>query len=208
MIQMRFVPVETWPGQKTANRKPHQFRSTYPQTLDLLEEELKHLKAKEIVLQAYIGWDDLRNDGLPRGNANFTEPGVILTFESSKGTLSFPCDRYTDWVANIRGIALSLEALRAVDRHGVTRRAEQYQGWKKLAPPSDHMDRETAAMFLVAHALDRAPTDSELKLARESAGYRQQCYERAAKRLHPDIPGGCHEDFVKLQTAIKVLGVK
>ena len=209
MIQLRFVPIEQWPGEQTRGRKTAQFRSTYIQTLDLLENELNYLHAKEIVLQAFISWRDLRNDGWPRSDASFTGPGVILTFESTKGPLSFPCDRYDDWQDNLRGIALSLEALRAVDRHGVTRRAEQYQGWRKIAGPAapnnGAMDKEADALFLAGHGLESTGAVS-IAAMKGNAAARKQAYQSAAAKLHPDKPGGSHDEFVKLQEAYRILG--
>lgn len=43
-----------------------------------------------------------------------------------RGHLSYPCDTFTTLQDNLRVIALALEALRMVDRYGVTRRGEQY----------------------------------------------------------------------------------
>jgi curved DNA-binding protein CbpA len=205
VIQLRFVPIQQWPGEKTKSRQSSSFRSKYIQTLDLLEAELKHLWAKDTVLQAFISWQDVRNDGLPKSNAAFTDPGVILTFESRNGALSFPCDRYTDWQANLRAIALSLEALRAVNRYGVTRRAEQYQGWRQLAPPSDKPfpNKDAAAIYLCGHGGDIRP-DAWRALV-SSPDLRNQAYRRAAAKLHPDVPGGSHDEFVKLQAALALL---
>ena len=204
MIQLRFVPIEKWPGVKTVVRKHDQFRASYLQTLDLLETELGFLRAREIILQAFISWRDLRNDGLPRGDAQFSDPGVILTFESRNGTLSFPCDTYHYWQANLRAIGLSLEALRAVNRYGVTRHAEQYQGWLKIAPPAGKMDRETAAVFLAGHGLESTSPADRGNLLRD-ADFRQSAYRRAAAKLHPDKPGGTTEEFTKLQEAMRIL---
>lgn len=204
MIQLRFVPIDQWPGERTKNRKFPQFRSTYPQTLDLLEQELVNLRAKEIVLQAFIGWEDIRNDGVPKSSANFRDPGVILTFETKNGTLSFPCDTYTDWQSNLRAIALSLEALRSVNRYGVTRRNEQYQGWRQLATSSGKPfpNKEAAAIYLSGHAGNQ-PGGWHGMVA--DSAMRQQAYRRAAAKLHPDAPGGSHDEFVRLQAALAML---
>jgi hypothetical protein len=75
-----------------------------------------------------------------RSNAKVGFPGVRVAFESKHGPLTYATDKYDQvyysdtpgWQANIRAIALGLEALRAVDRHGITRRGEQYTGWKAL----------------------------------------------------------------------------
>ena len=208
MIQLRFVPIQQWPGEKTKGRQGSPFRSTYIQTLDLLETELGQLRAREIVLQAFISWNDLRNDGLPKSNAAFSDPVVILTFESKHGALSYPCDRYADWQANLRAIALSLEALRAVNRYGVTRRAEQYQGWRQIAPASDQPfpNKEAATLYLAGHAYEPEhwPEDFARKLLTD-ATHRKNAFLRAAAKLHPDKAGGSHEDFVKLQAALAIL---
>lgn len=42
-----------------------------------------------------------------------------------------------DWQINLRAIALGLEALRKLDRYGITSRGEQYTGWRAIeATPS------------------------------------------------------------------------
>lgn len=210
MIQLRFVPIESWPGEKTKYPKSSPFRSRYVQTLDDLETELNHLRAKEIVLQAAIAWGDIRNDGWPKSNAAFRHAGVILTFETKDGRpLSFPCDAYSDWQANLRAIALSLEALRAVNRYGVTRRAEQYQGWKRIAPPSDapFSSKEDAARFIAEVAYRGEKFDHPTRLVSDEQ-LRQYSYRRAAAKLHPDNPAGSHDAFVKLQAALALLETK
>jgi|SRR5580658_570471 hypothetical protein len=203
MIQLRFVPIEKWPGARTRNRAGSPFRANYLNTLDLLESELRHLRARDIVLQASIGWQDIRNDGWPKSNARFTDPGVILTFESANGPLSFPCDRYTDWQANVRAIGLSLEALRAVDRYGATRRAEQYQGWRQIAAPgaAAHFGSvDAAAEFLAVHA----QSGSSVEILRDSDA-RKRAYRKAAARYHTDAPTGNVEMFHLVQEAVAVL---
>jgi hypothetical protein len=135
MIEARFVPIDKWPGKRTIARLDDRFRSNYISTLDLLESELRHLRAKDVVIQAGFTRGQLRNDGWPKAGERPKDPGIVISFESPKGPLSFPCDRYTDFQANMRAIALSLEALRAVDRYGVTRQAEQYRGWQQITAP-------------------------------------------------------------------------
>jgi hypothetical protein len=98
----------------------------------LLARELRQLGAKNIVVQAAVTDADIRLDGKLRANAYPEHPGVILTFDSKFGPLSYPCDRFTTYQDNLRAIALALEALRKVDRYGVTKRGEQYTGWKAI----------------------------------------------------------------------------
>src|SRR5579863_10251967 len=77
--------------------------------------------------------------------AKLRTQGIILTFNSKHGPLSYPCDKYSNWQANLRAIALSLEALRAVDRYGVTH-PEKCGTLSQLlsggsGPPSPRSDR-------------------------------------------------------------------
>lgn len=205
MLNAQFRPLDQWPGARTENRKDAPFRSTYKQTLDLLEYELSKLRAHHTVVQI----EDpevrklIRNDGSLWATGKMytpNKPGVVLSFESPKGAISMPCDRYDNWTDNLRAIALSLEALRAVDRYGVTRGNEQYRGWAKLEAPKNGMTREEADEFMRSIlAFDWNPLD-------KSASFR-----KAKAAWHPDgvfSPGekkARHEIFVKIGQAEEVL---
>ncbi|MEI9975073.1 MAG: hypothetical protein WDO73_25285 [Ignavibacteriota bacterium] len=88
------------------------FTVPYDKTLRELERELKHLQARDVLIQAYLADRQIRIDGWPRANERPSAPGVILTFGTAGGTLSFPCDTYAHYESNIRAISLSLTALR------------------------------------------------------------------------------------------------
>lgn len=185
MIDARFVPITKWPGEPTKGRRESTFRATYAQTLDLLADELRHLRATEIVFEAYYRKDQIRNDGWPISSAIPSQPGVVLSFKSRGAALSFPCDRYTDIHSNLRAIALSLEALRSVDRYGVTRQSEQYAGWKQIEAPKpvNHFaSKEAAAQYLSAGS--DFPADDVLN----SRDIRNYAYRKCAAIVHPDVP--------------------
>jgi hypothetical protein len=201
MLNATFRPLDQWPGVRTTGgRRDATFRATYLQTLDLLEHELSKLRAKEIIIQVEgLTSDDVRNDGRPRAAGwknGYGGPSVIVSFESPKGAISMPCDKFRDWQDNLRAIAKSLEALRMVDRYGVTRGNEQYRGWAKLeAPKNGKMTRAEAIAFLAS--LHRTPSPDIARLDTESL--RSIC--RTAKiENHPDR-GGSHEIFVKIGQA-------
>jgi hypothetical protein len=189
MIDARFVPIDNWPGAATPEwkRKRAPFRSAYAKTLDLLESELKHLKASDILIQAYLRREDIRNDGWPRSAARPSKPGIIVTFKGTGGQMSFPCDRFDGWEDNLRAIALSLEALRMVDRYGVTRNNEQYRGFTALPPASN--DRGPAITFFA-----RVTGWQEIQIKSDPQG----AYRLAARACHPDT-GGNEDLFNELQ---------
>lgn len=126
-----------------------------------------------------------------------TKPGVILTFESDKGSMSMPCDRYDKWRDNLRAIALALEALRAVDRYGVTRGNEQYRGWARIEAPTNGMTYPQAREFI--EQLAGAPFGR----ATTSAIIAEVC--RALKIKHHPDRGGSHDTFVQIGQAESVL---
>ena len=139
-VSITFRALSQWPLKPTpaSSRKRSQFQSTWSKTVDLLERELGLLGAKNVVIEADCEPSEVRIDGNLRANAKLRGPGVVVSFDCSKGAMLFPCDTFTDWQANVRGIALALEALRAVDRYGVTQQAEQYRGWTALPDLRDH----------------------------------------------------------------------
>lgn len=220
MLDWRVVPIERWPGEETEQRQEHRFRRTvnrvsgkgtymvhgvdWEATVALLDRELAHLKAENILLQMAVTKRDIRKDGWIRANARPEHPGVILTFDSKFGPLSYPCDRFTDWQANVRAIAKSLEALRMVDRYGVSKRGEQYTGWGQLPPAggsTSTMTAEVAARVVSeAGGWDHYPPQTIL----ERRGAFIAAYRAAAKTVHPDR-GGSVRDFQLLQEARRIL---
>jgi hypothetical protein len=125
-------PIDQWPSDFTKRRVPAPFRASWSTTISGLARELRHLEAKNPVLMVELRERDIRLDGMPRSGARPDHPGVILAFDSKHGPLKYPCDTYTDWQDNLRAIVLAMDALRRVDRYGVTSRGEQYTGWKAL----------------------------------------------------------------------------
>ena len=197
--EVRFEPIEQWPGVPTKGRKRSQFRASYGNTLTLLDRELEHLKAKNIVLQVCVDRNRIRLDGILRSDARPSSPGVILSFRCKHGELMYPCDTYDDWQDNLRAIAMALEALRAVDRYGVTSRAEQYRGWQQLPSPEGPVikTRDQALQFL---GKVLGCTLNELRGVETIDAFVRQ----AQFKTHPDH-GGSPEDFKRVMECEKVL---
>jgi hypothetical protein len=177
-----------------AQRVYSPFDAAWVDTVDLLARELKHLGAKRIVCEiADMTESDLRNDGLPRAQARLGDQ-VRLSFDSTYGPLRYETGRFTQrgwnggpgWQANVRAIALGLESLRKVDRYGITKRGEQYTGWKQLTVSTD-------------------PADAIQTLEQANAVIAQWGGLTAAlKATHPDR-GGDVTEFRKVQRAREIL---
>lgn len=154
------------------------FTASWSSTIELLWTEVAKLDAREVILEADFRENQLRKDGMPRAGAQAHSPGIILTLVSTPhGDLRYPCSTFRTWDANLRAIALALEALRKVDRYGVTKRGEQYRGWKAL-PAGDGPSASRGRELIREHGSIVA----------------------ALKATHPDHGGDAH-DFGDVQAA-------
>lgn len=194
-------PLVAWTDPETpVRRSTSRFRASWQDTLEFLSAEIGKIGGQEpVVIQLDVQEGDIRLDGMLRANARVGHPGVVVSFGSDFGPLRYATDAYErdwahgmpSWQGNLRAIALTLEALRAIDRWGVSKRGEQYTGWKALPATS-------GTTFPSA--------DEALRWMREQAGDTASLrsarivYRDLAKRLHPDA-GGNADEWEKLSAA-------
>ena len=202
-IEIQFRPMESYPVVRSKHQRRSPFKANYRHTLMLLDDELRAIDARQCVLSLDIDPNHWRRDGQPREDKPAKSPAVVLSFETKKaGPLQYPCDSFIDWRDNVRAIALSLEALRKMDRYGVTKNAEQYKGWARLggpAPTSDSYTPETAADYL-GKLTGIPPAD----LLRSRDAF-VDALKQAKILTHPDRVG-VDQAFKEVQKAGEVLG--
>lgn len=200
-MQYQFRPIHEWPGQKTTNRKRSPFDVSWNRVLQDLDKELRHLGAEGLIIQAGVREADVRLDGMLRSDAKLSWPGVILSFDSKHGPMSYPCDTYQDWQANVRAISLTLTALRAVARYGASQRNEQYRGWARLEAPKPNHNQISDAVDVLLRAGGYVPADEQLRgTVANNRETREVVYRRAVFNVHPD-QGGNADDFRRVQEA-------
>lgn len=201
-MEYQFRPLGVWAGIKTVRPRRSPFKTNYSKTLVLLERELVSLGATQIVIQIDLPESKIRRDGLPRTDACPDYQGIVLAFGSKYGPLKYATDVFDRWKDNLRAIALGLEALRKVDRYGITKRGEQYAGWKQLASGagSDITDSATAAEFIAMHSqgIEAGEIAGDIQMYRKA-------YRQAAMKLHPDKAGGDQRVFCELQKAKRLM---
>lgn len=144
-MNLTFRPLPAWPYPPQKGR-PDLFKASYSRTLEDLEREINALHGDEVIIGLVVSPDQIRLDGRMRADARVGHPGVELSFEVPDGRrLVFHTDvhsGYADsWQSNLRAIALGLEALRAVDRYGITSTAEQYAGFLQLETSAPSVER-------------------------------------------------------------------
>lgn len=202
-MKVSFRPLRIWrhPETPVGSRKPARtFRAGWQATLDLLQREVRTLDGDNIILGAFLREQDIRLDGMPRsGVIAPAHPGIEVSFDSRHGRLTYATDAYAHYEANTRAIALALEALRAVDRYGVSRRGEQYAGWRELAsgPGADVPDTVDKAWGFLEHLLGERFVD----LRRHDV---RGLLRHAAKKAHPDL-GGDATTFRRYEAARRIL---
>lgn len=205
-------PLTAWADPETDPRRgSHLFRASWAGTLDLLGSETEKLGASLVVLQVGVQEGDIRLDGMLRANAKVSHPGAVVSFESDIGPLRYATDTYEQqirsalpgWQANVRAIALALEALRAVDRYGVTKRREQYAGWRAIAAPAPLFAGVTeAAGWMRKYAALTLELGSAVN--GDGAVNWASLYRAMAKRMHPDN-GSPRADWDRLDAARRLL---
>lgn len=204
MSDVTFRPLN-WTGPSTPDHKRRgrgTFGASWHDTLEMLKKELGYLKAEHIVIEADFADSDIRLDGYPRSNARAPKhPGIRVAFDSKYGPLIYQTDSCVFWQHNVRSIALGLQALRAVDRYGVTKRGEQYTGWKAIGSGGNTQ----------ARAFD-TPEQAAAWLRREDVlGFHggggltiKSLLRYGAKACHPDT-GGSRENWDKYEQARDLL---
>lgn len=210
---MRYVvrPISdrTW-MRPNASRQRSRFDSTWTQTLQLLGREVDLLGGHDVVFEVDVPERGIRNDGMLRADARAASPAVVVAFETPRhGSMLYRCDRYADtwsdrpgWQENVRAIALTLEALRAVDRYGATETGQQYTGFKALpagtALPPSHMTRDQA-LTTIAEILGCTADMVDADVPG---------FLRSAKAVtHPDRRAGDRTLWTQVEQAARVLGV-
>lgn len=203
-----FQPIERWPGKETPSyvQKRSPFDAPWTATLDLLDRELHQLRAKLVVIQAFVKPGQLRLDGGLRSGTNPSRPGIILSFDSKNGPMMFPCDTFDKWGDNLRAIALALEALRKIDRYGVTSRAEQYTGFKALPQPETIETRiptREAALAFIFKVVTCTTMEIDA-MRRGNAAIIADVIRRAQFITHPDRKGD-PDDFKRVMRCEQLL---
>lgn len=210
-------PLEPWTEPVTNGRKQSPFTAnlktpggwtravpvTWTATLDLLDRELFMLGAQSWILQIDIPESKIRRDGGIYANAAPTSPAVRVCFESRHGPLRYACDRFTHWQANVRAIALALEALRKVERYGVGGRGEQYRGWTAIASRPHELSPEQAAE-LIAHWAAGEMTGLTGATLLANPAMLTSAYRAAARATHPDRTGD-PDTFARINAARDLL---
>ena len=177
---------EAWPLQWPVGKPRTQFPGTSkfgPRSLDqavnILRKQIALLGGGSAIISTNT---KLRLDGLPYSKqAQPLDKGVAVYFTHKKRQMCFACDRWDKIQDNIYAVAMTIDALRGIDRWGGgTMMEEAFTGFVSL-PSNSPWD-----------VLGLKPGSSREEI---EAAFRDK-----AKKAHPDA-GGSNEQMAKLNVA-------
>ncbi len=132
----------------------------------------------------------LRLDGLPRGDQGEpTDPGVAVYWQrhGDQQYKSMAIDRYDRVADNLAAIAATLDAMRAIERHGGAMILERaFLGFQCLPMPNTWQS-------VFGYADEAAPSLDDVK----------SIYRKKAANAHPDKPGGSEGRMQELNWAME-----
>lgn len=103
-------------------------------------------------------------------------------------------DRYHDVAANIRSLALAIEGMRQLERHGGGTMMERaFSGFAALPPPEGTIPKRP---WWEVMRYSKDPAERELL----SVGEVEARFRNLAKKFHPDA-GGTAAEFAELEQA-------
>lgn len=177
----------TWPYGWKRTRFPGKgkFGVTFARARDLLVKEVRLLGGEKLILSSNI---PLRKDGLPSGDVDRqpADAGVALYFTYHDKQMCFASDSYLKVEDNMRALALTIGAIRGIERWGASDMMERaFTGFLQLASPMAFDWRDVLGIT----------TDADW-------GDAEAAYKTARSAAHPD-KGGSPEAFSRVEEAFK-----
>ncbi|WP_395739317.1 J domain-containing protein [Prosthecobacter sp.] len=142
-------------------------------------------RVKDLVISTNM---PLRLDGWPRSDRN--EPldsGVAVYFTLDKKKTVLCCDKWLRVGENLAAIAATLEAMRGLERWGVSESERAFTGFAALPAPGQVMARTCWEVLGISAVKSKGAVDN--------------AWRARAKVCHPDVPGGSHDAMTELNTA-------
>ncbi len=179
-------PLHWAPGYKRT--EPHKrIDSKFKQTMDgsqrFLRDELRKLGARDLIISTNI---PVRQDGGMHASYMdklFPDPGVAIYFKYQKKDVTMCCDQYRRVWENIYALGKGIEALRGMERWGVSDFIERaFTGFTAL-PENTTSTSGFRKWFEILGVAEYA-TEDQIKTA----------YREKAKKHHPDVVGVVNSD--------------
>lgn len=196
-----------WPRTPSHRRIGGQFRCTLAEARDALLAEFDRMKARHVVVSTDV---PLRRDGLFHGSSGEpNDPGAAVYFQWRGKPYVIACDTYDRLWKNVRALAKTIEAMRAIERHGATSLLERaVSGFSALPPGASSAEPPPDPWWTVLNiAIDGVSPieiagDPHHPMRELTLKMAEALYKNKIAAAHPDR-GGSHEKMVRLNRAIE-----
>jgi hypothetical protein len=189
---------EGWPRQN-GRKGTGPFRTSADTAIRSLYENMRSLKATGLVVSSNC---KIRQDGTPYREdmvARLKDSGVAVYFTYAGKPMVMAQDAYQLPMANIRSLALAIEAMRAIERHGGGYMMQRsFDGFAALPPPGGEAGyvKPPWRKVLKMDAYGEIAPEDAILLAEAK-------YKQLARQAHPDAEGGDAQRMAELNVAIE-----
>lgn len=183
-----------WPlgYKRTTYRQNSPFRQSLDRSQRALHDEVRRMGGTNLVISTDL---PVRNDGgiyAAYLDKLIPDPGVAVYFKYKGKEVVMCCDRYRRVWENIYALAKGIEALRGMERWGVSEFLDRaFTGFTALPPAYGEVVRQKnwwEILLCSQHDTDAVVKDS---------------YRMLAKKYHPDSPSGDTVRFQELNAAFE-----
>lgn len=176
-----------WPAgyKRTTVRIGSRFKVTMDSAQRFLHLEINRLGGRELIVSTNI---PVRKDGMLYADwmsKKIDDPGVAIYFKYKGKDISMCCDQYERIWENVYALGKGIEALRGMDRWGV----------------SDFLERAFTGFTAIPETIETFNCFDILEItSKADRNEIKQAYHKKAMILHPD-KGGDPAEFNKLKVA-------
>ena len=183
-----------WPLGYKRTPSQKRIKSRFQQSANMaqmfLRSEVARLGAANLVVSSNA---PVKKDGTLYSdwmNKKIDDPGVAIYFIYRKKEMSMCCDQYATVWENVYALAKGIEALRGIERWGISEFMERsFTGFAALP---EYADSVSISIWNVLGLFERPDDKKDVEKA----------YREMAKTAHPDA-GGSTEGFQILRNAYK-----
>lgn len=178
-----------WPRSKTRTRHGSMSRK-FAANRDAVLKQIALLGGRDVVISSNLS---LRRDNLPyAGQAQPDDRGVAVYFTLNGESQCIPCDKWDNVEQNLRAVAMTVEALRGIERWGAKEMVNAaFRGFKALPAATIVTPYQSRLWHEVLEVSPDASPET-IKAA----------YKAHLMKAHPD-KGGTAERFQEIQKAFK-----
>lgn len=177
-----------WKRTQAGSRRRATFQQGLAAARDGLVRQLELLGAANGMITSDL---PVRADGLPYADGRASDPGVAVWFVLDGKERVFACDKWIGHAANMRAIALSIQAIRGLDRWGASDLITRVFAGFNALPPGGNPDSTARPWREVLG----------LSALEGSIAHVKQRHRELIRTHHPDV-GGDHAIAAELNTAL------